>query len=55
VLAELEALSGQLLTRMSGSGATCFALFSSPAEAAAAAQALRAGHADWWVKDVELS
>jgi 4-diphosphocytidyl-2-C-methyl-D-erythritol kinase len=55
VLAELEALSGQLLTRMSGSGATCFALLSSSAEAVAATQSLRTRHADWWVKDVELS
>jgi 4-diphosphocytidyl-2-C-methyl-D-erythritol kinase len=55
VLADLQALPGQLLTRMSGSGATCFALFSSPAEASVAAQLLQAGHANWWVRAVELS
>jgi 4-diphosphocytidyl-2-C-methyl-D-erythritol kinase len=55
VLAELQALPNQLLTRMSGSGATCFALFSSSAKASAAAQLLQAGHANWWVRAVELS
>jgi len=49
VLAALDALPGALLTRMSGSGATCFALFAGPSEADAAAERLRADHADWWV------
>ena len=46
-LAALAALPGALLARMSGSGATCFALFNSPAgaEAAAATLAQRSG---WW-------
>ncbi|HEY4141869.1 MAG TPA: 4-(cytidine 5'-diphospho)-2-C-methyl-D-erythritol kinase [Pseudolabrys sp.] len=55
VLTELQALPNQLLVRMSGSGATCFALFSSLAEASAAAQSLQAGHPNWWVEAVELS
>jgi 4-diphosphocytidyl-2-C-methyl-D-erythritol kinase len=55
VLAALQPLPGQLLVRMSGSGATCFALFSSPDEAAAAAQSLQARHADWWIRAAELS
>jgi 4-diphosphocytidyl-2-C-methyl-D-erythritol kinase len=46
VLAALRALSGCLLARMSGSGATCFGLFASPAEAAAAAACLPAR--GWW-------
>jgi 4-diphosphocytidyl-2-C-methyl-D-erythritol kinase len=37
VLARLQALPGALLARMSGSGATCFALFATPGAAAAAA------------------
>ncbi len=45
-LAALAALPGALLARMSGSGATCFALFASPAQAReAAGLAARPG---WW-------
>ena len=40
VLAALRALPGTLCAAMSGSGATCFALFAEPAAAAAAAMAL---------------
>lgn len=49
VLAELEALPGALLTRMSGSGATCFALFAEQAAAEAAAAGLLARQPGWWV------
>ncbi len=45
VLAALRALPGCLLARMSGSGATCFGLFATPAAAEAAAPALPGG---WW-------
>lgn len=45
VLAALRALPGCRLARMSGSGASCFGLFDSPAAAAAAAAALPGG---WW-------
>lgn len=45
VLAAISTQSACLLARMSGSGATCFGLFPSPAEAEAAAAALPAG---WW-------
>lgn len=45
VLAGLRALPGCLLARMSGSGATCFALFAGAADAARQAEALPAG---WW-------
>ena len=37
------------LARMSGSGATCFALHSDSASALRAADALRAAHPGWWV------
>ncbi|NQV48412.1 MAG: 4-(cytidine 5'-diphospho)-2-C-methyl-D-erythritol kinase, partial [Rhodospirillaceae bacterium] len=50
VLAALSATDGALLSRMSGSGATCFGLFAEPGQAAAAALALSAAHGDWWVK-----
>jgi 4-diphosphocytidyl-2-C-methyl-D-erythritol kinase len=45
----LRALPGARLARMSGSGATCFALFASAAEAAAAARQLSAARKDWWI------
>jgi 4-diphosphocytidyl-2-C-methyl-D-erythritol kinase len=45
VLAALRALPGCLLARMSGSGATCFALFADAAAAATAAAALPQA---WW-------
>ena len=37
------------LARMSGSGATCFALYDSPALCDAAAQAIAAAHPGWWL------
>lgn len=45
VLEHLRALPGCLLARMSGSGATCFGIFDSPAAAIAAAPILPEG---WW-------
>ncbi|HYP64552.1 MAG TPA: 4-(cytidine 5'-diphospho)-2-C-methyl-D-erythritol kinase [Acidocella sp.] len=45
VLDVLAALPGAKLARMSGSGATCFAIFESPAEASAAVDELPE---DWW-------
>jgi 4-diphosphocytidyl-2-C-methyl-D-erythritol kinase len=45
VLAALAALPGALMARMSGSGATCFAIF---ADAGAAAQAAAMLPAAWW-------
>jgi len=44
-----------LLTRMSGSGATCFALFALPAAAEAAAKRIAAAYPDWWVEVTELA
>jgi 4-diphosphocytidyl-2-C-methyl-D-erythritol kinase len=46
VLGALRALPGALLARMSGSGATCFALFASAGEARAAAG--RIARPGWW-------
>ena len=49
VLAALRRQGGCRLARMSGSGATCFAVFASAAAAAAAAAALSAAQPRWWV------
>lgn len=50
VLAVMAAARGCRLARMSGSGATCFGLFATPAAAMRAARVLRRDHAAWWVK-----
>lgn len=39
---------GALMSRMSGSGATCFGIFDSPEKAKAAAEALRRQRPDWY-------
>jgi 4-diphosphocytidyl-2-C-methyl-D-erythritol kinase len=49
VLAGLRAQKGTLIARMSGSGATCFALSASQVEAEAIAAAIRADNPGWWV------
>ncbi len=49
VLAILSAQEGALLSRMSGSGATCFALFADRGAAKTAAASLHQQHPDWWV------
>ena len=48
VLERLAALPGALLARMSGSGATCFALFDDRAAALIAGRALAAAEPGWW-------
>ena len=53
-LAALRALAGCRLARMSGSGASCFALFDSNRAAAAAARALRMAHPQWWIRPTVL-
>jgi 4-diphosphocytidyl-2-C-methyl-D-erythritol kinase len=50
VLAVLSAARGCRLARMSGSGATCFALFPDRLSASRAARSIRCGHPSWWVK-----
>jgi 4-diphosphocytidyl-2-C-methyl-D-erythritol kinase len=54
VLEALHQLSGCRLARMSGSGATCFALFDNAKAAAAAARALRGRKPAWWVRSAML-
>ncbi len=49
LIERLRAMPEVRLARMSGSGPTCFALFNSAGEAAAAARLLQAERKDWWV------
>jgi 4-diphosphocytidyl-2-C-methyl-D-erythritol kinase len=55
VIAALNATNGAWLARMSGSGATCFAIYENTAEAGRAAQKIQADHPDWWVHAGTLS
>jgi 4-diphosphocytidyl-2-C-methyl-D-erythritol kinase len=54
VLSVLRSLQGCRLARMSGSGATCFALFASRAAARAAAKVVIGKHPQWWVRATTL-
>lgn len=54
VLAALSALGGAQLVRMSGSGATCFALFATSHAAEAGAATLAAAHPGWWIAATRL-
>jgi len=49
VLAAITALPGALLSRMSGSGATCFGIFADQDCCERAAQTLKAAVPGWWV------
>jgi 4-diphosphocytidyl-2-C-methyl-D-erythritol kinase len=49
VLATLQCADGARLARMSGSGATCFAIFEDAADAQRAAQAIERKQPQWWV------
>ncbi|NIA71615.1 4-(cytidine 5'-diphospho)-2-C-methyl-D-erythritol kinase [Pelagibius litoralis] len=49
VLDSLAATPGCRLARMSGSGATCFAIYENHADAESAALALRGAEPGWWV------
>ncbi len=55
VLARLEAMPGATLVRMSGSGATCFALFDTAVERADAARALEKDQPGWWLLETALA
>lgn len=54
VIEALAGTSGAGLARMSGSGATVFALYAEPEAADAAAQRLVHDHGDWWVRRTVL-
>jgi 4-diphosphocytidyl-2-C-methyl-D-erythritol kinase len=55
VLSALSASNGAWLARMSGSGATCFAIYENTAEAQRASQKIRLDHPEWWVHAGVLS
>jgi len=55
VLAALQPLAGCRLARMSGSGATCFAIYENTADAQRAAEKIRRDHPGWWVHAGSLS
>jgi 4-diphosphocytidyl-2-C-methyl-D-erythritol kinase len=54
VLDALDAVEGSRLSRMSGSGSTCFALFDSSSAAQAAAGRIATARPDWWVAAATL-
>ena len=54
VLGALQELTGTPLCRMSGSGATCFALFADQSTAQAGAKQLKSSQPDWWVEVAPL-
>lgn len=55
VIAALSATNGAWLARMSGSGATCFAIYENTADAGRAADQIRRDHPAWWVHAGVLS
>jgi 4-diphosphocytidyl-2-C-methyl-D-erythritol kinase len=55
VIGALNATDGAWLARMSGSGATCFAIYENTAEAGRAAEKIRRDHPEWWVHAGTLS
>jgi 4-diphosphocytidyl-2-C-methyl-D-erythritol kinase len=55
VISALNATNGAWLARMSGSGATCFAIYENTAEAGRAAEKLRRDRPQWWVHAGTLS
>jgi 4-diphosphocytidyl-2-C-methyl-D-erythritol kinase len=54
VLRALAQQTGCELARMSGSGATCFGIFRSDAQATAAAQSISSTQSDWWGRPCRL-
>ncbi|HVO04009.1 MAG TPA: 4-(cytidine 5'-diphospho)-2-C-methyl-D-erythritol kinase [Candidatus Cybelea sp.] len=55
VLRAIEATPGCLLSRLSGSGATCFGIYESAAAAEAARAAILAAHPDWWAVATKIA
>lgn len=55
VIDALDRLEGTVLVRMSGSGATCFAIFDDQASLHAGAEAIRAAYPAWWCLETALT
>lgn len=55
VITALNGTNGAWLARMSGSGATCFAIYENTADARRAAEKIRSEHSGWWVHAGTLS
>jgi 4-diphosphocytidyl-2-C-methyl-D-erythritol kinase len=55
VLQSLADLPGAMLSRMSGSGGTCFGVFEGEAATSRAGESLRARHPEWWVRETTLA
>ena len=55
VISALSATNGAWLARMSGSGATCFAIYENTADAGRAAEKIRRDQPGWWVHAGTLS
>ncbi len=55
VLSALRHCQNCLLARMSGSGATCFGIFTHASTAAAAATRLQRAHPNWWIVPTVLT
>jgi 4-diphosphocytidyl-2-C-methyl-D-erythritol kinase len=55
IISALNATNGAWLARMSGSGATCFALYENTADAKRAADKILREHPEWWVHAGVLS
>jgi 4-diphosphocytidyl-2-C-methyl-D-erythritol kinase len=55
VISALNSTNGAWLSRMSGSGATCFAIYENTADAKRAADKISREHPEWWVHAGTLS
>ena len=54
VISALQKLEGVLLARMSGSGATCFAIYSNEQSALMGAQKIANENPEWWVRATRM-
>lgn len=54
MISTLESQEGSILSRMSGSGVSCFGIFNSEENAKAAAVNIGKKQPEWWVCDTQL-